>query len=152
MKSAFVEKYLWSFPSVNVTKSAVSADLVTFTEEILNGKLHFLCSVRNLSNIYGKAFLAKYLLAFFVDVCHVRKYTSTRCSVKYIQLLTIITKSSILDVAATLEPPLNTTKSKKVLRYGKDKEIMRRERGKGESRRKEEERIDTNDTQDHFLD
>ena len=28
---------------VNVTKSA--ADLVTFTEEILNRKLHFLCSV-----------------------------------------------------------------------------------------------------------
>ena len=38
----------WSFPwkisSVNVTKSAVSWGLVTFTEEILNGKLHFLCS------------------------------------------------------------------------------------------------------------
>ena len=115
-----------------MTKSAVSADLVTFTEEILNGKLHFLCSVRNLSNIYGKAFLAKYLLGFFVDVCHVRKYTSTRWSVKYIQPLTIITKRSNLDVAATLEPPLNTTKSKKALRYGKDKEIMRRERGKGE--------------------
>ena len=35
----------WSFPlrisSVNVTKSAV---LVSFTEETLNGKLHFLCS------------------------------------------------------------------------------------------------------------
>ena len=40
----------WSFPlrisSVNVTKSAQkTADLVTFTGEILNGKLHFLCSV-----------------------------------------------------------------------------------------------------------
>ena len=45
----------WSFQlrisSVNVTKSVVScrfgykiADLVTFTEEIFNGKLHFLCS------------------------------------------------------------------------------------------------------------
>ena len=31
--------------SVNVTKSAVSCDLVTFTEDILNGKLHFVCSV-----------------------------------------------------------------------------------------------------------
>ena len=30
-------------PSVNPTKSAVSTDLVTFTEEILNGKIHFLC-------------------------------------------------------------------------------------------------------------
>ena len=31
--------------SVNVNKSEETADLVTFTEEILNGKLHFLCSV-----------------------------------------------------------------------------------------------------------
>ena len=35
--------------SVNVTKSSgnmqETADLVKFTEEILNGKLHFLCSV-----------------------------------------------------------------------------------------------------------
>ena len=29
--------------SVNVTKFAVSADLVTFTEEYLNEKLHFFC-------------------------------------------------------------------------------------------------------------
>ena len=38
----------WSSPSrifsVNVTKSAGTADLVTFTEEILNGKLDFFCS------------------------------------------------------------------------------------------------------------
>ena len=33
--------------SVNVTKSQFSANLVTFTEEILNGKLHFLCSVNS---------------------------------------------------------------------------------------------------------
>ena len=31
--------------SVNVTNPQFPADLVTFTEEILNGKLHFLCSV-----------------------------------------------------------------------------------------------------------
>ena len=30
--------------SVNVTKSTVSCGLVTFTEEIFNRKLHFLCS------------------------------------------------------------------------------------------------------------
>ena len=38
----------WSFPlrisSVNMTKLHFPADLVTLTEEILNGKLHFLCS------------------------------------------------------------------------------------------------------------
>ena len=38
----------WTFPLrislVNVTKSAVSCDLVTFTGEILNGKLLILCS------------------------------------------------------------------------------------------------------------
>ena len=30
--------------SVNVTKSVGTANLVTFTEEIFIGKLHFLCS------------------------------------------------------------------------------------------------------------
>ena len=30
---------------MSVTKSAVSAVSVIFTEEILNGKLHFLCNV-----------------------------------------------------------------------------------------------------------
>ena len=35
---------LWIFNSVNVTKSAMN--LITFTEEILNGKLHLLCSVK----------------------------------------------------------------------------------------------------------
>ena len=29
---------------IHVTSSHFPADLVTFTEEILNGKLHFLCS------------------------------------------------------------------------------------------------------------
>ena len=37
--------------SVNVTKSAVSTDLVIFDKEILNGKLHFLCSVNTISAI-----------------------------------------------------------------------------------------------------
>ena len=45
----------WSFPlrisSVNVTKSAGNGqDLVTFTEEIRNGKLYFLCSVKFTEN------------------------------------------------------------------------------------------------------
>ena len=48
----------WSFAltisSVNVSKSAVSLDLVTFTKEILNGKLHFSCSVSNINSYkYG---------------------------------------------------------------------------------------------------
>ena len=41
----------WSCPlrisSVNVTNPQETADLVTFTEEILNVQLHFLCSVMN---------------------------------------------------------------------------------------------------------
>ena len=41
----------WSFPlrisSVNGTNPQFPADLVTSTEEILNGKFHFLCSVEN---------------------------------------------------------------------------------------------------------
>ena len=35
--------FLLSISSVNVTKYAGNCGLVTFTEEILNGKLHFLC-------------------------------------------------------------------------------------------------------------
>ena len=46
----------WSFPlrisSVNVTKSAVSCGFGPFTEEILNGKLHFLCSACNINTRY----------------------------------------------------------------------------------------------------
>ena len=37
-------KFPLRISSVNVTKSAETTDLVTFAEEILNGKLHFLCS------------------------------------------------------------------------------------------------------------
>ena len=37
-------KFSFKGSSVNVIKSAGNWDLVTFTEEILNGKLHFLCS------------------------------------------------------------------------------------------------------------
>ena len=42
------KKKKWSFTlrifSVNVTKSAETANLIIFTEETLNGKLYFLCS------------------------------------------------------------------------------------------------------------
>ena len=37
--------FLWRVSLANVTKSAVSADLVTFIEEILHEKLHFVYSV-----------------------------------------------------------------------------------------------------------
>ena len=46
-KKTYTAKKIWSFPlrisSINVTKFTVSC--VTFTEEILDEKLHFLCSV-----------------------------------------------------------------------------------------------------------
>ena len=49
--------FIKDFFSVDVTKSAgnrqETADLVTFTEEILNGKLHFLCS----EHLKGTAFI-----------------------------------------------------------------------------------------------
>ena len=35
--------------SITLYKKDMTADLVTFTEEILNGKLHFLCSVASIS-------------------------------------------------------------------------------------------------------
>ena len=34
------------FPLKTSSVNVITADLVTFTEEILDGKLHFLCSVR----------------------------------------------------------------------------------------------------------
>ena len=43
--------------------SSVNMDLVTFTEEILNGKLHFLCSVKiKALNIYHASFMWKTFL------------------------------------------------------------------------------------------
>ena len=43
-------KFLSKISSVNVTKSAVPGDLVTFTEEIVNGKHDFLSSVGAVTN------------------------------------------------------------------------------------------------------
>ena len=37
---------------VNVTKSALNCGFVTFTGEILNGKLHFLCSADDYESDY----------------------------------------------------------------------------------------------------
>ena len=63
----------WSFPlrisSVNVTAENAghagnlqkNADLVTFTEEILNGKIHFLCSENNCRQLKFWKLRVKYL-------------------------------------------------------------------------------------------
>ena len=65
----------WSFllriSSVNVTKSAGNCDLVTFTEDILNGKLHFLCSV--FYNFSGFQFSVKYWKALKIMGAFARK-------------------------------------------------------------------------------
>ena len=61
----------WSFPlgisSVNVTKSA--ADLVTFTREILNRKLHFLCSVLEMNWIFRKCFEEYHRIKKIQEIC-----------------------------------------------------------------------------------
>ena len=65
-----------------------TADLVTFTEEILNGELHFLCSVTymeitskilktSMIEIYGNRFFRKKILAgenFHTSWCNPAKY------------------------------------------------------------------------------
>ena len=62
---------MWRFP----------ADLVTFTDEILNGKLHFLCSEApcNFHDIRPEAcnFIKKETLAqvFFCEFCEISKNT-----------------------------------------------------------------------------
>ena len=43
-------KFSMKVSSVNVTKSAGNCGFVTFTKKILNGKLHFWCSVYYLRN------------------------------------------------------------------------------------------------------
>ena len=82
-----------------------TVDLVTFTDEILNGKLYFLCSIiirrteKTLCSgtiIYrgGSRAAATSKMERFVIIVNGWKP------------LTIITKDSILDVAVTLDPPL----------------------------------------------
>ena len=61
----------WSFPlrisSVTVTKSAGNyAYLITFTEEILNGKLHFLCSDTCKNNVFDNSFFSQCLLSMSI--------------------------------------------------------------------------------------
>ena len=43
-------------------------DLVTFTEEILNGKLHFLCSVHTLE-VGSDYFSVGLLYKLLIDIC-----------------------------------------------------------------------------------
>ena len=50
-----------------------SADLITFTEETLNGKLHFLCSVENFV-LYKKIFYAKINIADLTTQIDVRSF------------------------------------------------------------------------------
>ena len=46
MKTQKMKVSIHDFFSKNSANSQVAVDLVTFTEEILNGELHFLCSER----------------------------------------------------------------------------------------------------------
>ena len=67
----FCKVYFCSFPlrvfSVNVTNPQETADLVIFTEEIINGKLHFLCSV--CLQIYcNTIFVFQFSIAYFLKV------------------------------------------------------------------------------------
>ena len=49
-----------------------TADLVTFTEEILNGKLHFLCSARYTEETTNK-FIKKHMIMFMFVYFMLRK-------------------------------------------------------------------------------
>ena len=73
----------WQFNSITAQKTKLSiedfcskcerirkntADLVTFTEEILNEKLHFLCNTRGVLRT-SNSFLRKYLTALMKLFC-----------------------------------------------------------------------------------
>ena len=60
-----------SFPirTANVVKSAENADFVTFTEDIRNGKLHFLCSEKG--DISRSYFTIKILVALILNLIQI---------------------------------------------------------------------------------
>ena len=69
--------------SVHVTIFTVSCDLVTFTEEVLSGKLHFLCSVVSVRGcsvilIVKLKWGQKYM--FYMEMC-IRKLLLTEFSI-----------------------------------------------------------------------
>ena len=69
--------------SVHVTIFTVSCDLVTFTEEMLSGKLHFLCSVVSVRGcsvilIVKLKWGQKYM--FYMEMC-IRKLLFTEFSI-----------------------------------------------------------------------
>ena len=69
--------------SVHVTIFTVSCDLVTFTEEVLSGKLHFLCSVVSVRGcsvilIVKLKWGQKYM--FYMEMC-IRKLLFTEFSI-----------------------------------------------------------------------
>ena len=58
-----------------------TADLVTFTEKILNGKLHFFCSAHKTNN--GVANIARDVLCRLRSMLHTLKLSDVQTSVKY---------------------------------------------------------------------
>ena len=87
-----------------------TAALATFTEEILNGKLNFSCSIlvndfqRRIQNL-----IKHHKSDIFRGGSRAAATSKMECFVIIVngfQPLTIITKRSILDVAAVLDPPL----------------------------------------------
>ena len=61
----------------------IPAELVTFTEEIRNGKLHFLCSEKNLINNY---FALNQSLKCFVSIIVQSLFNITLCSSKGVSI------------------------------------------------------------------
>ena len=62
--------------SINVTKSQETTDLVTFTEEILNGKLNFLCSDtygQNIPSNKTQVLLFHYYKPHKNESCNIKK-------------------------------------------------------------------------------
>ena len=69
--------FLLGISSANVTKPQETADMVTFTEEILNGKLHFLCSVSCIC-IISKKKRSKRKQAIFFGLFEVKEWEKNR--------------------------------------------------------------------------
>ena len=64
------------------------ADLATFTEEVLNGKLHFLCSVKPLADLFNYFFsvgfcLTKGQLKFFIKTKLFRDFSCSAADLSW---------------------------------------------------------------------
>ena len=80
--------------------SQETADLVIFAEEILNGKLHFLCSVTN--SIFAPSVVVLSLIYQFLDFIFESPSTTIKCELDSVRVSKVSLKLSLNYSKASL--------------------------------------------------